>query len=146
MCGPLPSGDYLFVITDEYSSYHNSCFQLFLSTLAVLIVFIIRLLNDSTWEFARGYDGVTRRSLNPMFSAYCRNAYELNADSITKTKAFMRSKVWFPGLHDRVDHAMNECAACQSVIHTKRIEPLKTSEMPSVTIGYTFATNAPQCL
>jgi hypothetical protein len=45
---------------------HNSCFQLFLSTLAVLIVFIIGLLNDSAWEFARGYDGATRRSLNPM--------------------------------------------------------------------------------
>jgi hypothetical protein len=43
----------------------------------------------------------------------------------------MRSKVWFPGLHETVDHAMKECAACQSLNHTKRIEPLKMSEMPS---------------
>ena len=72
---------------------HNSCFQLFLSTLAVLIVFIIGLLNDSAWEFARGYDGVTRRSLNPMFSAYCRNAYELNADSLSVLMTFGIPKV-----------------------------------------------------
>ena len=50
---------------------------------------------------------------------------------ITKTKAFICSKVWFPGLNDKVDHAIKECAACQSVIHIKRIEPLKMSEMPS---------------
>jgi hypothetical protein len=37
---------------------------------------------------------------------------------ITKTKAFMRSKVWFPGFNDKVDHAMEEWAVCQSVIHT----------------------------
>ena len=50
---------------------------------------------------------------------------------ITKTKAFIRSKVWFPGLNEKVNHTIKECAACQSVIHTKRIEPLKMSEMPS---------------
>jgi hypothetical protein len=72
---------------------HNSCFQLFLSTLAVVIVFIIGLLNDSAWEFARGYDGVTRQSLNPMFSAYCRNGYQLNADSLSVLMTFGIPKV-----------------------------------------------------
>lgn len=49
---------------------------------------------------------------------------------ITKTKAFLRSKIWFPGLNDRVDNAIKDCAACQSVTHTKRIEPLRMSELP----------------
>ena len=44
---------------------------------------------------------------------------------------FVMYKVWFPGLNDKVDHPIKECAACQSVIHIKRIEPLKMSEMPS---------------
>jgi hypothetical protein len=71
----LPSGDYLFVITDEYSRYP--------------IVEIIK------WEseFARGYDGVTRRSLNPMFSTYCRNAYELNGDPFSVLMTFGIPKV-----------------------------------------------------
>jgi len=50
---------------------------------------------------------------------------------ITKPKAFIHSKIWLLGHNDKVDHAIKECAACQSVIHTKRIEPLKMSEMPS---------------
>ncbi|VDI62350.1 Hypothetical predicted protein [Mytilus galloprovincialis] len=49
---------------------------------------------------------------------------------ITKTKAFLRSKIWFPGLNDRVDNAIKDCSACQSVTHTKRIEPLRMSELP----------------
>jgi hypothetical protein len=50
---------------------------------------------------------------------------------IPKTKAFIRSNVWFPGLNNKVDHAIQECAACQFVIHIKRMEPFKMSEMPS---------------
>ena len=44
-------------------------------------------------EFARGYDGVTRRSLNPMFSTYCRNAYELNGDPFSVLMTFGIPKV-----------------------------------------------------
>ncbi|VDH91023.1 Hypothetical predicted protein [Mytilus galloprovincialis] len=39
---------------------------------------------------------------------------------ITKTKAFLRSKIWFPGLNDRVDNAIKDCSACQSVTHTPK--------------------------
>ncbi|CAC5390144.1 unnamed protein product [Mytilus coruscus] len=49
---------------------------------------------------------------------------------ITKTKAFLRSKIWFPGLNDSVDNAIKDCAACQSVTHTKKIELLRMSELP----------------
>ncbi|CAC5422697.1 unnamed protein product [Mytilus coruscus] len=47
---------------------------------------------------------------------------------ITKTKAFLRSKIWFPGHNYRVDNAIKECSACQAVTHTKRIKPLRMSE------------------
>ena len=49
---------------------------------------------------------------------------------ITKTKAFLRSKIWFPGLNDQVDNAIKDCATCQSVTNSKKIEPLHMSEMP----------------
>ncbi|CAC5425643.1 unnamed protein product [Mytilus coruscus] len=49
---------------------------------------------------------------------------------LTKTKAFIRSKVWFPGINDRVDSLIKDCIACQSVTRSKLMEPLKMSEMP----------------
>ncbi|CAC5416418.1 unnamed protein product [Mytilus coruscus] len=44
---------------------------------------------------------------------------------LTKTKAFIRSKVWFPGINDRVDSLIKDCIACQSVTRSKLMEPLK---------------------
>ena len=56
----------------------------------------------------------------------------------------MRSKVWFQGLHDKVDHAMKECAACQSVIHTKRIERWGLRLQPyKLTITYQHGSDNP---
>ena len=50
---------------------------------------------------------------------------------VTKTKAFIRSKIWFPGLNDRVDTAIRDCAACQCVTPVKQMEPLRMSELPT---------------
>jgi hypothetical protein len=52
---------------------------------------------------------------------------------ISRTKAFIRSKIWFPGINDRVDTAIKGCVPCQSLTHTKstHMEPLRMSEMPS---------------
>jgi hypothetical protein len=48
-----------------------------------------------------------------------------------RTKAFMRSKVWFPGLNGRVENAVKGCMACQVVYaDPKQLEPLQMSEMP----------------
>jgi hypothetical protein len=49
---------------------------------------------------------------------------------LTKMKAFIRSKIWFPGINDRVDSLIKDCIACQAITHSKLMEPLKMSEMP----------------
>lgn len=52
---------------------------------------------------------------------------------ISRTKALLRWKMWFPGLNDFVENALKFCLACQSVIDKpSRIEPFKMSDMPSV--------------
>lgn len=33
---------------------------------------------------------------------------------LTKTKAFIRSKVWFPGINELVDLLIKDCIACQA--------------------------------
>ena len=51
---------------------------------------------------------------------------------ISRTKAFLRSKTWFPGLNDAVENALKHCLACQSVTDKQnRFEPLQMSDMPS---------------
>ncbi|XP_056022137.1 uncharacterized protein K02A2.6-like [Ostrea edulis] len=49
---------------------------------------------------------------------------------LAKTKAFLRSKVWFPGINDRVDNLVKDCLACQAITQSKQIELLKMSELP----------------
>ena len=34
---------------------------------------------------------------------------------ITRTKSFLRSKVWFPNLRDRVEQTIKGCVACQTL-------------------------------
>ena len=48
-----------------------------------------------------------------------------------RTKAFIRSKVWFPGINDRVEKMVQKCHAC-NINHQGKInyEPLKMSKMP----------------
>jgi len=50
---------------------------------------------------------------------------------IVKTKAFLRTKVWFPGIDLLVEKHIGNCTACQIVTDTKRPEPLKMSPLPS---------------
>lgn len=51
---------------------------------------------------------------------------------ITKTKSFIRSKVWFPNINEEVERIIGKCVACQAmgkpVIHR---EPLKMSPLPN---------------
>ena len=37
---------------------------------------------------------------------------------ITKTKQLLRSKVWFPGLNDKVEREIKTCLPCQSVVNS----------------------------
>jgi hypothetical protein len=48
-----------------------------------------------------------------------------------RTKYFIRSKVWFPRLNEKVEHTVQNCLACQTTYAgPERMEPLNMSEMP----------------
>ena len=48
----------------------------------------------------------------------------------SKTKALIRSKVWFPGLDTAVDHAVRRCIPCQANTTRQHTEPLNMSNLP----------------
>ena len=50
---------------------------------------------------------------------------------MNRTKSFIRSKVWFPGINEQVENAIRNCTACQ-LVHSDpvRLEPLCMSELP----------------
>ncbi|XP_045160783.1 uncharacterized protein K02A2.6 [Mercenaria mercenaria] len=50
----------------------------------------------------------------------------------TRTKAFLRSKVWFPNMNEMVEDIIKGCIACLATTKERnRTEPLKMSELPS---------------
>jgi transposase InsO family protein len=49
---------------------------------------------------------------------------------IVKTKSLIRSRVWFPGLDQLVEHRIKNCIACQANSDRQAYAPLKPSEMP----------------
>lgn len=49
---------------------------------------------------------------------------------VNKTKAFLRSKVWFPRMNEMVEATIQHCIPCQ-VNSRRNYEPLKMSELPA---------------
>lgn len=50
---------------------------------------------------------------------------------MAKTKAYLRPKVWFPGMDAVVENSVKNCASCQLLAPEPRaMEPLKMSELP----------------
>ena len=49
---------------------------------------------------------------------------------MVKTKGRLRSKVWFPHLHDLVEQTVRECALCQSVGQVDLPAPINTEPIP----------------
>ena len=50
---------------------------------------------------------------------------------MTRTKSYVRSKVWFPNLNAEIEAAIQNCMSCQANTREPRSrEPLKMSEMP----------------
>ena len=49
---------------------------------------------------------------------------------ITKTKALIRSKVWFPNMDKMVEEKINNCHICQSIGSKQIYAPMKLSDMP----------------
>ena len=52
---------------------------------------------------------------------------------MNRTKAFIRSKVWFPRINEKVETAVKNCIACQasSYDNSSSKEPLQMSDMPN---------------
>jgi hypothetical protein len=50
---------------------------------------------------------------------------------IVKTKALIRSNVWFPGIDARVEQAIKVCVECQVNTDRENYEPMKPSFMPA---------------
>ena len=49
---------------------------------------------------------------------------------ISKTKALIRSKVWFPGIDTAVEDAVRRCVPCQANTTRQHAEPLNMSNLP----------------
>ena len=49
---------------------------------------------------------------------------------LTKTKALIREKIWFPNIDKMVKDTVDRCIACQAVSRTSPQEPLTVTEMP----------------
>ena len=49
---------------------------------------------------------------------------------VSKTKALIRSKVWFPGIDTAVEEAVRQCIPCQANMNRKRTEPLNMTPLP----------------
>ena len=47
-----------------------------------------------------------------------------------KTKALIRSKVWFPGTDAAVTETVQRCIPCQANTSRRRVEPLNMSDLP----------------
>jgi hypothetical protein len=50
---------------------------------------------------------------------------------IVKTKALIRSRVWFPGIDAHVERTVKNCVECQANTDRQQYAPLKPSEMPA---------------
>ena len=50
---------------------------------------------------------------------------------MSRTKSLIRSKLWFPGLNEKVENAVRNCLACQSTFSgPPPMEPLNMSKLP----------------
>ena len=49
---------------------------------------------------------------------------------VSKTKALLRSKVWFPGIDAAVTEAVQRCIPCQANTFRYKVEPLSMSDLP----------------
>ena len=51
---------------------------------------------------------------------------------MSKTKAFVRTKVWFPGIDKSIETMIRECLPCQATTPEEHRESLNMSELPDL--------------
>ena len=70
---------------------------------------------------------------------------------ITKTKALLREKVWFPGINRLTENRVKTCLACQAATTSTKREPLQMSPLPDkawqeVSIDFAELSTGATCL
>jgi hypothetical protein len=79
-------------------------------------------------------DGVLLRGSRLVVPASLRNRVvdisHSGHQGIVKTKSYIRSRVWFPGIDGMVEQRILQCRECQSITQRSSYEPLKPSGMP----------------
>ena len=50
---------------------------------------------------------------------------------LEKTKGFLRSKIWYPGIDKEITELVRNCRGCQSAVNYTYREPLLMSELPA---------------
>ncbi|XP_028414535.1 uncharacterized protein K02A2.6-like [Dendronephthya gigantea] len=59
-----------------------------------------------------------------------RTAHSQGHLGITKTKAMIRKKYWFPAMNQRIENTVRDCFSCQISTNTHHTEPAKMTELP----------------
>ncbi|CAF1351753.1 unnamed protein product [Didymodactylos carnosus] len=83
-------------------------------------------------------DYLARNPIIPEFEASNESLYDRLIDiahdghqGVKKTKALLRSNVYFPGLDKLINARLSSCYTCQTNSPTVQHEPCQTSELPS---------------
>ena len=85
-------------------------------------------------ELTIGAQGVILRGTRIIMpSSFHQRAIDIaheNHQGLSKTKALLREKVWFPGIDELAQKTLHSCIACQAVGRPAPPEPLHLQDMP----------------
>ncbi len=107
---------------------------------------LARNLNTTNWpkeleQFKRAKDEISRAADGVMLKGQLiivpktlrysiLKAAHQGHQGMVKTKAFIRSRVWYPGINEQVEELIKGCRACQATDKQQTFEPLKPTEFP----------------
>ena len=83
-------------------------------------------VNECGNEVVRNYQIVIPQSLQHRKVELAHEGHQ----GICKTKALLRSKVWFPGADAAAEEAVRRCIPCQANTTGRQVEPLAMSPLP----------------
>ena len=94
----------------------------------------MKLFRSIESELCVTNDGILLRNQRIVIPASLRKRIIRSAheghQGVAKTKALIRSKVWFPKLDFMVENLIRDCSACSAVVKHDHIQPLKMSDLP----------------
>ena len=93
------------------SSYKKVCSELSMTSLGILLRGQRIVLPQNLWQEA---------------IALAHEGHQ----GMSKSKAMLRAKVWFPGMDQLLEDKLKNCIACQATTSTNKPAPLQMSELP----------------